>query len=147
MRRHLQPFRTVDDQLSRYQLDHSERHCQDDVFEVDTATQHPGLCVVLSGEMRFEILDSSLRYDLVCQRRTGEHWQSLDRGKRFVVLDSVCHGDLTAHCDGVDDQTAVIEMQSVDAVKELESHAALSQCLVERCDDDVTHTRGHLPEK
>src|SRR6185312_121181 len=31
--------------------------------------------------------------------------------------------------------------------KELESHAALSQCLVERRDDDVTHTRGHLPEK
>ena len=77
---------------------------------------------------------------------SGKDRQAVNRGQRLVGVDAVRERHLAAHGDGVDGLVSGVEVQSVEAVEELELDAATPQCLVQRGDDDIAHPGGHLPE-
>src|SRR4029077_1186321 len=96
---------------------------------------------------RFEIFDPSTWLDLVLERGVWEDGKAADRRQRFVLIDAFGQPDLTADSNGVNGLAAIVEMQSINPMKELEADAAPSQRLVQRRDHDVTHPGGHFPEE
>ena len=98
--------------------------------------------------MRFQVADAGV-LDQICSASGAvrEDGKAADSGQRLVFVHPVGKPGLTPHRDRVDCLTAVVEMQCVDAVEELELDAASAQRLVQRRDDDVAHAGRHLPEE
>ena len=84
--------------------------------------------------------------ELVRQRSRGKGRQISNSCERLVVRASIGQRHLPTHRDPIDAQAILRDVELIDAVEELELHTAPPQHLVERCEHDVAHPGGHLPE-
>ena len=146
VRRHVLPCRLVDGEFAGDDSDHPDGHGEHDMVEILASLQYALLDVAAIPEVRFQAVDSVSGLDLVEQRSVRKHRQTANCRQRFVVFDAVGEANLPAHGDRVDGLTTCVQMQSVDAMEELELHAAAPKCLIQRGDHDIAHACRHLPE-